>query len=61
MDYRDVTSNRKSTYQSLDPMQYVSMYTGPINTAHRYGDVQGSRPKVSMKDVGTVLNNRIEP
>ena len=62
MDYRDVTSKRSKVTQSLrDPLNPIYYYQKPTGAMQRYGEIQGARPKVTMKDVTETLNQRIEP
>jgi len=39
----------------------IYTYQKPSGGVHRYGDIEGARPKVTMKDVQEMLNQRIEP
>jgi len=58
MDYRDVTSKRSSKVtQSLrDPLNPIYYYQKPSGAMYRYGEIEGARPKVTMKDVTEMLN-----
>jgi hypothetical protein len=45
-----IPSNR----DPLNPTYYESPKEG---RPYRYGEIEGNRPKISIKDVGDVLNN----
>lgn len=56
MDYSDVIK-KKSLYQSnRDPLNPVYFYTKGNGAISRYGEIEGNRPKVGIKDIGEMIN-----
>ncbi len=61
MNYSDVNQKKRVTQSLRDPLNPVYNYQKPSGAMHRYGDIEGARPKVTMHDVQEMLNKRIEP
>ena len=52
MDYSDVVGKKKLYSSSRDPLNPIYFYTRPDGTVESYGHIQGSKPKMGLKEMG---------
>ena len=51
MDYSDVTGKKKIYQSYRDPLNPVYLYTKPSGQIGKYGEIEGNKAKVSVRDL----------
>jgi hypothetical protein len=56
MDYRDVNGKKPNYNSYRDPLNPVYLYTKPSGQVTKYGEIEGNKAKITVKDLGSSLN-----